>query len=165
MTKNICLLSNLCDEKELSRFSIWHSTFSSWGKESVVLIMGLWPCESAADDLLNVSLQLTASGFAQYELFKSTALDGTVAASQTTITLDISWSPVDEILQTPPLSSTAALVGASPAFCWVYSLWVYFELASSWTALKGSAWSLASTASEGFARWSDPSVIYSAVIT
>ena len=79
--------------------------------------MGLWPCESAADDLLNVSLQLTASGFAQYELFKSTALDGTVAASQTTITLDISWSPVDEILQTPPLSSTAALVGASPAFC------------------------------------------------
>lgn len=60
---------------------------------------------------------LTASGFARYELFKSTALDDTVAASQTTITLDISWSPVDEILQTPPLSSTATLVGASPAFC------------------------------------------------
>ncbi|XP_065727005.1 protein zwilch homolog isoform X3 [Phocoena phocoena] len=53
---------------------------------------------------------LTASGFAQYELFKSTALDDTVAASQTTITLDISWSPVDEILQIPPLSSTATLV-------------------------------------------------------
>ncbi|XP_070233420.1 protein zwilch homolog isoform X3 [Bos mutus] len=53
---------------------------------------------------------LTASGFARYELFKSTALDDTVAASQTTITLDISWSPVDEILQTPPLSSTATLV-------------------------------------------------------
>ncbi|XP_070653043.1 protein zwilch homolog isoform X4 [Bos indicus] len=53
---------------------------------------------------------LTASGFAQYELFKSTALDDTVAASQTTITLDISWSPVDEILQTPPLSSTATLI-------------------------------------------------------
>uniref|UniRef100_A0A8C6CJM9 Protein zwilch n=1 Tax=Moschus moschiferus TaxID=68415 RepID=A0A8C6CJM9_MOSMO len=53
---------------------------------------------------------LTASGFAQYELFKSTALDDTVAASQTRITLDISWSPVDEILQTPPLSSTATLV-------------------------------------------------------
>ncbi|XP_036701160.1 protein zwilch homolog isoform X1 [Balaenoptera musculus] len=52
---------------------------------------------------------LTASGFAQYELFKSTALDDTVAASQTTITLDISWSPVDEILQIPPLSSTATL--------------------------------------------------------
>ncbi|KAB1278084.1 Protein zwilch-like protein [Camelus dromedarius] len=44
-----------------------------------------------------------------YELFKSTALDDTVATSQTTITLDISWSPVDEILQIPPLSSTAAL--------------------------------------------------------
>ncbi|OWK09901.1 ZWILCH [Cervus elaphus hippelaphus] len=52
---------------------------------------------------------LTASGFARYELFKSTALDDTVAASQTTITLDISWSPVDEILQTPPLSSAATL--------------------------------------------------------
>ncbi|KAF4017036.1 hypothetical protein G4228_009226 [Cervus hanglu yarkandensis] len=53
---------------------------------------------------------LTASGFARYELFKSTALDDTVAASQTTITLDISWSPVDEILQTPPLSSAATLL-------------------------------------------------------
>ncbi|KAF0885996.1 ZWILC protein, partial [Crocuta crocuta] len=52
---------------------------------------------------------VTAKGFAQYELFKSTALDDTLAASQTTITLDISWSPVDEILQTPPLSSTATL--------------------------------------------------------
>ncbi|KAK2508595.1 hypothetical protein MC885_013943 [Smutsia gigantea] len=52
---------------------------------------------------------VTARGFAQYELFKSTALDDTVAASQTTITLDIAWSPVDEILQIPPLTSTAAL--------------------------------------------------------
>uniref|UniRef100_A0A673TEE6 Protein zwilch n=1 Tax=Suricata suricatta TaxID=37032 RepID=A0A673TEE6_SURSU len=53
---------------------------------------------------------VTAKGFAQYELFKSTALDDTLAPSHTTITLDISWSPVDEILQTPPLSSTATLV-------------------------------------------------------
>ncbi|XP_046510107.1 protein zwilch homolog isoform X3 [Equus quagga] len=52
---------------------------------------------------------VTARGFAQYELFKSTALDDTVIASQTVITLDISWSPVDEILQIPPLSSTAIL--------------------------------------------------------
>uniref|UniRef100_A0A8I3P3I0 Protein zwilch n=2 Tax=Canis lupus familiaris TaxID=9615 RepID=A0A8I3P3I0_CANLF len=52
---------------------------------------------------------VTTRGFAQYELFKSTALDDTLAASQTTITLDISWSPVDEILQSPPLSSTATL--------------------------------------------------------
>ncbi|XP_044620606.1 protein zwilch homolog isoform X3 [Equus asinus] len=52
---------------------------------------------------------VTARGFAQYELFKSTALDDTVIASQTVITLDISWSPVDEILQIPPLSSTATL--------------------------------------------------------
>ncbi|KAM5292156.1 protein zwilch homolog isoform 2-T2 [Ctenodactylus gundi] len=52
---------------------------------------------------------ITTKGFAQYELFKSTALDDTVTPSQTAITLDISWSPVDEILQVPPLSSTAAL--------------------------------------------------------
>ncbi|XP_047389852.1 protein zwilch homolog isoform X2 [Sciurus carolinensis] len=53
---------------------------------------------------------VTAKGFAQYELFKSTVLDDTVTPSQTTVTLDISWSPVDEILQIPPLSSTAVLV-------------------------------------------------------
>ncbi|XP_032965463.1 protein zwilch homolog isoform X3 [Rhinolophus ferrumequinum] len=53
---------------------------------------------------------VTARGFAQYELLKSTALDDTVPASQTTITLDVSWSPVDEILQIPPLSSNATLV-------------------------------------------------------
>ncbi|XP_074183629.1 protein zwilch homolog isoform X2 [Rhinolophus sinicus] len=53
---------------------------------------------------------VTARGFAQYELLKSTALDDIVPASQTTITLDISWSPVDEILQIPPLSSNATLV-------------------------------------------------------
>uniref|UniRef100_A0A8C8TPB6 Protein zwilch n=1 Tax=Peromyscus maniculatus bairdii TaxID=230844 RepID=A0A8C8TPB6_PERMB len=53
---------------------------------------------------------VTARGFAQYELFKSTDLDDIVTPSQTTVTLDLSWSPVEEILQTPPLSSTAALV-------------------------------------------------------
>uniref|UniRef100_G1RR49 Protein zwilch n=1 Tax=Nomascus leucogenys TaxID=61853 RepID=G1RR49_NOMLE len=52
---------------------------------------------------------VTSRGFAQYELFKSSALDDTITASQTAITLDISWSPVDEILQIPPLSSTATL--------------------------------------------------------
>lgn len=59
---------------------------------------------------------VTAKGFAQYELFKSTALDETFATSQTTIILDISWSPVDEILQSPPLSSTAVLVGVDLSF-------------------------------------------------
>ncbi|KAM4829219.1 protein zwilch homolog [Thomomys bottae] len=52
---------------------------------------------------------ITAGGFAQYELFKSSVLDETVIPSQTMITLDLSWSPVDEILQIPPLSSTATL--------------------------------------------------------
>ncbi|XP_006831574.1 PREDICTED: protein zwilch homolog [Chrysochloris asiatica] len=52
---------------------------------------------------------VTTRGFAQYELFKSTSLDDTTSVSQTTITLDISWSPVDEILEIPPLSSTATL--------------------------------------------------------
>ncbi|KAL0601405.1 Protein zwilch-like protein, partial [Plecturocebus cupreus] len=53
---------------------------------------------------------VTSKGFAQYELCKSSPLDDTVTTSQTAITLDISWSPVDEILQIPPLSSTATLV-------------------------------------------------------
>ncbi|XP_004711993.1 protein zwilch homolog [Echinops telfairi] len=51
-------------------------------------------------------------GFAQYELFRSTALDDTASASPpppTTITLDMAWGPVDETLETPPLSSTATL--------------------------------------------------------
>nr|XP_045016786.1 protein zwilch homolog isoform X2 [Jaculus jaculus]XP_045016787.1 protein zwilch homolog isoform X2 [Jaculus jaculus] len=52
---------------------------------------------------------VTSQGFAQYELFKSTELDDMVTPSQTTITLDLCWGPVDEILQTPPLSSTAVL--------------------------------------------------------
>ncbi|KAM6201942.1 protein zwilch homolog [Rhynchocyon petersi] len=52
---------------------------------------------------------VASRGFAQYELFKSTPLDDIASASQTTITLDISWSPVDEILEIPPLSSTATL--------------------------------------------------------
>ncbi|XP_023568408.1 protein zwilch homolog [Octodon degus] len=53
--------------------------------------------------------QVTARGFAQYELFKSSVLDDTVSPSHTAITLDISWSPVDEMLQVPPLSSAATL--------------------------------------------------------
>uniref|UniRef100_A0A2K5F606 Protein zwilch n=1 Tax=Aotus nancymaae TaxID=37293 RepID=A0A2K5F606_AOTNA len=52
---------------------------------------------------------VSSKGFAQYELCKSSALDDTVTTSQTAITLDISWSPVDEILQIPPLSSAATL--------------------------------------------------------
>ncbi|XP_008072988.1 protein zwilch homolog [Carlito syrichta] len=52
---------------------------------------------------------VTSRGSAQYELFKSTALDDTATTSQSAITLDLSWSPVDELLQTPPLSSAAVL--------------------------------------------------------
>ncbi|KAM6149665.1 protein zwilch homolog [Erethizon dorsatum] len=52
---------------------------------------------------------VTAKGFAQYELFKSSVLDDAIAPSHTAITLDISWSPVDEMLQVPPLSSAATL--------------------------------------------------------
>ncbi|KFO25138.1 Protein zwilch like protein [Fukomys damarensis] len=52
---------------------------------------------------------VTAKGFAQYELFKSSVLDDDVTPSHTAITLDISWSPVDEMLQVPPLSSAATL--------------------------------------------------------
>ncbi|XP_063099384.1 protein zwilch homolog isoform X2 [Cavia porcellus] len=51
----------------------------------------------------------TAKGFAQYELFKSSVLDDVAAQSHTAITLDLSWSPVNEMLEVPPLSSAATL--------------------------------------------------------
>uniref|UniRef100_A0A4X2LM13 Protein zwilch n=1 Tax=Vombatus ursinus TaxID=29139 RepID=A0A4X2LM13_VOMUR len=55
------------------------------------------------------SSTVTTRGFAQYELFKSTPLDDNIPFSHTTIGLDISWSPVDELLQTPPLTSASVL--------------------------------------------------------
>ena len=95
---------------------VWHFLFRGEKNQSSFEKGHLWPCESVANGGRMCSFQVTTRGFAQYELFKSTALDDTLAASQTTITLDISWSPVDEILQSPPLSSTATLVGAN-SFC------------------------------------------------
>lgn len=91
--------------------------FFIWEKNQSSFENGLWLCGSIAAGVLDVLFQVIAKGFAQYELLKSTALDDTVPASQTMITLDISWSPVDEILQIPPLSSAATLVGVSPVFC------------------------------------------------
>ncbi|XP_044516049.1 protein zwilch homolog [Gracilinanus agilis] len=55
------------------------------------------------------STTVTTKGVAQYELFKSTPLDDSSSFSHTTISLDISWGPVDELLQTPPLTSAAVL--------------------------------------------------------
>ncbi|KAM9060935.1 protein zwilch homolog [Sarcophilus harrisii] len=55
------------------------------------------------------SSTVTTRGFAQYELFKSTPLDDSIPFSYTTIGLDISWSPVDVLLQTPPLTSASVL--------------------------------------------------------
>lgn len=91
-------------------FFCWEKNQSSFGNGPLAVC-------SAANGGRMCSFQVTARGFAQYELFKSTALDDTLPTSQTTITLDISWSPVDEILQTPPLSSTAALVSVNPILC------------------------------------------------
>uniref|UniRef100_F6QSG8 Protein zwilch n=1 Tax=Monodelphis domestica TaxID=13616 RepID=F6QSG8_MONDO len=55
------------------------------------------------------STTVTTKGVAQYELFKSTPLDDSSSFSHTTIGLDISWGPVDQLLQTPPLTSAAVL--------------------------------------------------------
>ncbi|XP_049633853.1 protein zwilch homolog [Suncus etruscus] len=55
------------------------------------------------------SSTVSTKGFAQYELFKPTVVDDCVASSQSMITLDICWSPVDEIFQVPPLSSNATV--------------------------------------------------------
>ncbi|XP_075391927.1 protein zwilch homolog [Tenrec ecaudatus] len=55
------------------------------------------------------SSTVATRGFAQYELFKSTLDDPASASPTTVITLDLSWGPVDDILEIPPLSSTATL--------------------------------------------------------
>ncbi|XP_038622891.1 protein zwilch homolog [Tachyglossus aculeatus] len=55
------------------------------------------------------SSAVATRGFARYELFRSTALDDTISASESSIMLDMSWSPVDEILQIPLLTSAATL--------------------------------------------------------
>ncbi|XP_075994677.1 protein zwilch homolog [Genypterus blacodes] len=48
-------------------------------------------------------------GSARYNLFGSTVVENTMIESQSSVTVDFKWSHVENILETPPLSSTATL--------------------------------------------------------
>ncbi|MBN3306676.1 ZWILC protein, partial [Amia calva] len=52
---------------------------------------------------------VTTRGCAQFDLFGSTVVENTVIESQSSVTVDFTWSSVESILQTPPLASTATL--------------------------------------------------------
>ncbi|XP_053574500.1 protein zwilch homolog [Bombina bombina] len=55
------------------------------------------------------SSAIQTKGFAQYDLFGSSTIENTVIESQSTVTVDLVWNGVDNILQIPPLTSTATL--------------------------------------------------------
>uniref|UniRef100_A0A672FY15 Protein zwilch n=1 Tax=Salarias fasciatus TaxID=181472 RepID=A0A672FY15_SALFA len=48
-------------------------------------------------------------GSARFNLFGSTMVENTMIESQSSVTVDLKWSHVESILETPPLSSTAVL--------------------------------------------------------
>ncbi|XP_029289779.1 protein zwilch homolog [Cottoperca gobio] len=48
-------------------------------------------------------------GSARYSLFGSTVVENTMIESRSSVTVDLKWSHVESILETPPLSSTATL--------------------------------------------------------
>ncbi|NXE60585.1 ZWILC protein, partial [Calcarius ornatus] len=52
---------------------------------------------------------VTTKGFAQYELIAAAAIEDTIAESGSSIYVDITWSGVEKILETPPVISAATL--------------------------------------------------------
>ncbi|NXQ29688.1 ZWILC protein, partial [Alaudala cheleensis] len=52
---------------------------------------------------------VTTKGFARYELIAAAAIEDTFAESGSSISVDITWSGVEKILETPPLISAATL--------------------------------------------------------
>ncbi|XP_008310320.1 protein zwilch homolog isoform X2 [Cynoglossus semilaevis] len=52
---------------------------------------------------------MQTKGTARFNLFGSTVVENTLIKSQSSITVDLNWSHVDGVLETPPLSSTATL--------------------------------------------------------
>ncbi|XP_040018025.2 protein zwilch homolog [Gasterosteus aculeatus] len=52
---------------------------------------------------------MTIKGSARFILFGSTVVENTMIESQSSVTVDFKWSPVESVLETPPLSSTATL--------------------------------------------------------
>ncbi|NXX87321.1 ZWILC protein, partial [Urocolius indicus] len=55
------------------------------------------------------SSHVTIKGFAQYELIRAAAIEDTIAESESSIYVDITWNTVDKILEMPPLISSATL--------------------------------------------------------
>lgn len=56
---------------------------------------------------------MVIKGSARFNLFGSTVVENTMIESQSSVTVDFKWSHVENILETPPLSSTATLVSSS----------------------------------------------------
>ncbi|XP_009080883.1 PREDICTED: protein zwilch homolog [Acanthisitta chloris] len=52
---------------------------------------------------------VTTKGFAQYELIRAAPIEDTIAGSESSIYVDITWNSVDKILECPPLISAATL--------------------------------------------------------
>lgn len=50
-------------------------------------------------------------GSARFNLFGSTVVENTTIESQSSVTVDFRWNDVGSILETPPMSSVATLVG------------------------------------------------------
>ncbi|NWZ68858.1 ZWILC protein, partial [Acrocephalus arundinaceus] len=55
------------------------------------------------------SSAVTTKGFARYELIAAAAIEDTIAESESSISVDITWNGVEKILETPPLISAATL--------------------------------------------------------
>ncbi|KAM6926023.1 protein zwilch homolog isoform 3-T3 [Lycodopsis pacificus] len=55
------------------------------------------------------SSSMAIKGSARFNLFGSTVVENTMIESQSSVTVDFKWSHVENILETPPLSSTATL--------------------------------------------------------
>lgn len=57
-------------------------------------------------------LQVLIKGNARFGLFGCVVVENTAVESQNCITVDLKWNNVEAILETPPLSSSATLVGS-----------------------------------------------------
>ncbi|XP_033902205.3 protein zwilch homolog [Acipenser ruthenus] len=76
------------------------------------------------------SSTVTTKGYAQYDLFGSTVVESSIIESQSSVVVDFTWNNVENILQTPPLTSAATLnirVGSGDQRSPVYHLFKELE--------------------------------------
>ncbi|NWH82039.1 ZWILC protein, partial [Piaya cayana] len=52
---------------------------------------------------------VTTKGFARYELIRAAAVEDTMVESESNISVDVTWDPVEKILEMPPLTAAAVL--------------------------------------------------------